>query len=110
MLHSHPFVHPTRYEDRLKMPYTEAFINEVFRFGSITPLAVHANPEETTLGGYRIPKRTWVIGNIYGIHWDKKVRMSGQGRSRKVRESQKRLEKVREKNDLWEHFCNRNKE
>ncbi|KAK8390851.1 hypothetical protein O3P69_010518 [Scylla paramamosain] len=61
------------YEDRLKMPYTEAFINEVFRFGSITPLAVHASPEETTLGGYRIPKRTWVIGNLYGIHWDKKV-------------------------------------
>lgn len=61
------------YEDRLKMPYTEAFMNEVFRFGSITPLAVHANPEETTLGGYRIPKRTWVIGNIYGIHWDKKL-------------------------------------
>ncbi|KAK3873881.1 hypothetical protein Pcinc_021142 [Petrolisthes cinctipes] len=25
------------YEDRLRMPYTEAFITEVFRFGSITP-------------------------------------------------------------------------
>lgn len=71
------FCHPTRYEDRLKMPYTEAFMNEVFRFGSITPLAVHATPEETTLGGYRIPKRTWVIGNLYGIHWDKKVRKGG---------------------------------
>lgn len=57
------------------MPYTEAFMNEVFRFGSTTPLALHANPEETTLGGYRIPKRTWVVGNIYGIHWDKKVGM-----------------------------------
>lgn len=55
------------------MPYTEAFMTEVFRFGSITPLALHGNPEETTLDGYRIPKRTWIIGNIWGIHWDKKV-------------------------------------
>ncbi|XP_045592688.1 cytochrome P450 2U1 [Procambarus clarkii] len=61
------------YEDRLRMPYTEAFMTEVFRFGSITPLALHGNPEETTLDGYRIPKRTWIIGNIWGIHWDKKV-------------------------------------
>ncbi|XP_071524102.1 cytochrome P450 2U1-like [Panulirus ornatus] len=61
------------YEDRLRMPYTEAFITEVFRYGSITPLAMHGNPEETILGGYRIPKRTWIIGNIWGIHWDKKV-------------------------------------
>ncbi|XP_068236051.1 cytochrome P450 2U1-like [Palaemon carinicauda] len=64
--------HPT-YEDRLRMPYMEAFITEIFRYGSITPLAVHGNPEETTLNGYRIPKRSWVVGNIYGIHWDKKV-------------------------------------
>ncbi|KAK4325035.1 hypothetical protein Pmani_004346 [Petrolisthes manimaculis] len=61
------------YEDRLRMPYTEAFITEVFRFGSITPLALHGNPEETQLGGYRIPKRSWVVGNIWGIHWDSKV-------------------------------------
>ncbi|KAK8754113.1 hypothetical protein OTU49_011187, partial [Cherax quadricarinatus] len=33
----------------------------------------HSNPVETTLGGYRIPKRTWVIGNIRGIHWDKQM-------------------------------------
>ncbi|KAK7021790.1 hypothetical protein SK128_010779 [Halocaridina rubra] len=64
--------HPT-YEDRLRMPYTEAFINEVFRYGSITPLALHGNPEETTLNGFRIPKRSWIIGNIYGIHWDRNV-------------------------------------
>ncbi|XP_069999742.1 cytochrome P450 2U1-like [Penaeus vannamei] len=61
------------YEDRLRMPYTEAFTTEVFRFGSITPLALHGNPEETTINGYRIPKRSWVIGNIWGIHWDKKL-------------------------------------
>lgn len=61
------------YEDRLRMPYTEAFITEILRYGSITPLALHGNPEETTLNGYRIPKRSWIIGNIYGIHWDKNV-------------------------------------
>ncbi|XP_045592690.2 cytochrome P450 2U1-like [Procambarus clarkii] len=61
------------YEDRLKMPYTEAFLTEVFRYGSILPLVVHSNPEETTLGGYRVPERTWVIGNIRGVHWNKQV-------------------------------------
>ncbi|CAL4123074.1 unnamed protein product, partial [Meganyctiphanes norvegica] len=61
------------YEERTNMPYTEAFMQEVFRFGSITPLALHGNPEETTLDGYRIPKRTWIVGNVYAVHWDKQT-------------------------------------
>ncbi|KAF2361341.1 Cytochrome P450 [Trinorchestia longiramus] len=59
--------------DRDSMPYMEAFINEVLRFSSITPLAAHSTPEDTKLGDYLIPKQTLVIGNLYGIHHDPKV-------------------------------------
>ena len=51
----------------------EAFINEVLRYGSISPLAAHATEEETVLGEYRIPKKSVVIGNIWGMHFDTKV-------------------------------------
>ncbi|KAA0194234.1 Cytochrome P450 CYP3216A1 [Hyalella azteca] len=59
--------------DRDNMPYMEAFINEVMRFSTITPLAAHATPEDTTLGEYHIPKQTLVIANLWGIHHDPKV-------------------------------------
>lgn len=55
------------------MPYIEAFINEVLRFSTITPFVAHATPEDTTLGDYNIPKQTLVIGNLWGIHHDRKV-------------------------------------
>lgn len=86
------------------MPYTEAFMNEVFRYGSITPLAVHANPEETTLGGYRIPKRTWVIGNIYGIHWDKKVGRTREGQGREAGQKKDKKHGEREAVGMWEDW------
>ncbi|KAA0193375.1 Cytochrome P450 CYP3216A, partial [Hyalella azteca] len=59
--------------DRDNMPYMGAFINEVMRFSTITPLAAHATPEDTTLGEYHIPKQTLVIVNLWGIHHDPKV-------------------------------------
>ena len=59
--------------DRNHMPYIEAFINEVLRFSTITPFVAHATPEDTTLGDYNIPKQTLVIGNLWGIHHDRKV-------------------------------------
>jgi len=55
------------------MIYTEAFLNEVLRHSSITPLAVHSTPEDTVLGGYKIPKQTMVLANIWAMHFDKKV-------------------------------------
>ncbi|XP_018011897.1 cytochrome P450 1A1-like [Hyalella azteca] len=58
--------------DRDNMPYMGAFINEVMRFSTITPLAAHATPEDTTLGEYHIPKQTLVIVNLWGIHHDPK--------------------------------------
>ena len=61
------------YKERSKTPYLEAFINEVLRYGSISPLAAHATEEETVLGEYRIPKKSVVIGNIWGMHFDTKV-------------------------------------
>lgn len=59
--------------DKENMPYMEAFINEVLRFSTITPLAAHATPEDCKLGDYVIPKQTMVVANLYGIHHDPKV-------------------------------------
>nr|CAB3235475.1 cytochrome P450 2C42-like [Phallusia mammillata] len=50
------------YEDRIKMPYTEASIMEVQRKASIAPVGVlHAAGESTKLMGYDIPKGSLIV-------------------------------------------------
>ncbi|CAG0902933.1 unnamed protein product [Darwinula stevensoni] len=61
------------YGDRTKMPYTEATIAELLRWVCIVPVLMHGTPEATTLKGYRIPKETMVVGNIWAIHRDEAV-------------------------------------
>lgn len=57
--------------DKSKMPYTEAVLLEVQRVGSLVPLNVpHANHEETEVGGYRIPKRSMIMTNLWAVHND----------------------------------------
>jgi len=61
-------------EDRLKMPYTEATLLEASRRGSIVPFNLpHVNIDEATLKGFRIPKRTMIITNLYAVHHDEKL-------------------------------------
>ncbi|CAG2177070.1 unnamed protein product, partial [Oppiella nova] len=62
------------YADRLHMPFTQAFINEVMRYKTTIPL----NPwrrtlEDTTVLGHFIPKDTIVMANIWAVHNDPKV-------------------------------------
>ncbi|XP_075227318.1 putative cytochrome P450 304a1 isoform X2 [Lycorma delicatula] len=60
--------------DRPNLPYTEAAIREALRFQTLVPLGVpHKATEDTTLGGYFIPKDTMVLTNLYSVHMDEKI-------------------------------------
>ena len=60
-------------DDRSSMPYLEAAINETARLGSTAPLILpHRTTCDTSLSGYKIPKHTHVIFNLYAIHYDER--------------------------------------
>ncbi|KAK1672380.1 cytochrome P450 [Colletotrichum godetiae] len=62
------------YEDREKMPYVDAMIEEVMRWRPILPAGLdHATVEEDEYKGYRIPKGATVIHSQWAITRDKEV-------------------------------------
>uniref|UniRef100_A0A6E8VMM6 Cytochrome P450 n=1 Tax=Anopheles coluzzii TaxID=1518534 RepID=A0A6E8VMM6_ANOCL len=59
------------YDDRLKMPYVEAFLLEVQRYFSIAPVnGPRRAVVDCTLGGYRVPKDTTVLMGLRNVHMD----------------------------------------
>ena len=66
--------HVVRWEDRGKLPYTEAVIAEVMRRSNVIPLvAPHATLEDVTFRGYHIPKGTMVLINGYSVDMDPRI-------------------------------------
>uniref|UniRef100_A0A4W5QUZ6 Cytochrome P450, family 1, subfamily D, polypeptide 1 n=1 Tax=Hucho hucho TaxID=62062 RepID=A0A4W5QUZ6_9TELE len=60
-----------RFEDKPKMPFTEAFLYEVFRHTSYVPFTIpHCTTQNITLNGYFIPKDTCVFINQYQVNHD----------------------------------------
>ncbi|KAJ8020303.1 Steroid 17-alpha-hydroxylase/17,20 lyase [Holothuria leucospilota] len=60
--------------DRDNLPYTVATLYEVLRYGSVAPVASpHATTTDVQIGGYTIPKGTWVLFNTYSMHYDEEL-------------------------------------
>ncbi|GAB6030733.1 hypothetical protein CHUAL_007584 [Chamberlinius hualienensis] len=62
------------YNDRTKMPFTEAVIMELHRHITLVPLSnPRRNFKDVTVLGYRIPKDTMIIPNLWAVHHDPKI-------------------------------------
>jgi len=57
------------FEDRPHLPYVNAFIKEVLRWNSVTPLGgPHRSTEDDVHMGYFIPKGTMILTNIWYVN------------------------------------------
>ncbi|XP_075713921.1 cytochrome P450 1A1 [Rhinoderma darwinii] len=60
--------------DRAQLPYTEAFIFEMFRHSSFLPFTIpHCTTSDTVLNGYFIPKDICVLINQWQVNHDPKL-------------------------------------
>ncbi|NXI06804.1 CP1A4 protein, partial [Irena cyanogastra] len=63
-----------RLSDRGTLPYTEAFILEMFRHSSFLPFTIpHSTTKATVLNGYYIPKDTCVFVNQWQVNHDESL-------------------------------------
>ncbi|RXG68177.1 cytochrome P450 2L1 [Armadillidium vulgare] len=59
-------------KDKTSLPYTEAFIHEVFRMSSVAVSPTRTAIADTNIGPYVIPKGAWIMGRLISIHHDPK--------------------------------------
>ncbi|XP_076038333.1 methyl farnesoate epoxidase-like [Oratosquilla oratoria] len=58
-------------EEKKNLPYTEAVLSEVQRYGTIAPLALpHVATSSVNAAGYYFPKGSVIISSLYSIHND----------------------------------------
>uniref|UniRef100_A0A8D0GVW9 Cytochrome P450 1A n=1 Tax=Sphenodon punctatus TaxID=8508 RepID=A0A8D0GVW9_SPHPU len=63
-----------RLSDRFRLPYTEAFILEMFRHSSFLPFTIpHCTTKDTVLNGFYIPKDLCVFINQWQVNHDEKL-------------------------------------
>ncbi|KAL2824856.1 cytochrome P450 [Aspergillus cavernicola] len=61
-------------DDKPNLPYVAAIVEEIFRWRPAGPEGVpHLNKEETTYNGYRIPKGSVIVPNIWTISREEAV-------------------------------------
>ena len=60
-------------QDRAKLPLLQATVLEVLRKSTVIPLAIpHYTTEDSTVAGYRVPKGTTVLANLWAVNHDPK--------------------------------------
>ncbi|KAK0574124.1 hypothetical protein LWI29_018515 [Acer saccharum] len=60
--------------DLAKLPYIQSIVNETLRLYPVAPLLVpHESSDDTTIGGYHVPRQTMLMVNAWAIHRDPKV-------------------------------------
>jgi cytochrome P450 len=60
-----------KWEDKTRLPYLNATIAETLRMSCVVALAVpHKASVDSTLAGYRIPKGTTLLLNVWAMHYD----------------------------------------
>lgn len=62
-------------QDQDSLPFVKAIIQEVHRFNPAVPLASHSNYQDEQYEGQNIPKKSWIVANIWyfshtaTLHW-----------------------------------------
>ncbi|KAK0460550.1 cytochrome P450 [Desarmillaria tabescens] len=60
-------------QQRDSLPFIDCIIQEVHRMYPPIPLMPHSNVQEEKYNGYRIPKKSWVMANVWAMLHDDQV-------------------------------------
>ncbi|XP_077979519.1 steroid 17-alpha-hydroxylase/17,20 lyase-like [Glandiceps talaboti] len=60
---------PCQLSDRSRLPYCQAVIHEALRIRTVAPIGLpHTTTCDTSVGGYYLPRGTWIMVNQWKIH------------------------------------------